>query len=623
MTRLKERFRSLSLYHKFALAIFSLGLFPVMLIFPFLLHKAVQMNMRALEENYRQAVNHVSSTVENAFSSYDTASQIMYHYNGMDTDSILHIQYENYDNLRKILSGEIPGIHIEREMDTYLRTVSAVDSYIYAVHFVAGEEVPSKEAYHYSPISTYFKGEEEFSFAVPYGELDRESRKLLLSCPHGMSYYAGIQGKAFTVGRNYFDIRGAVGTGRYVGTVLMDVSLERLDLLFRQMDLKAGTRYFLLDAEQMCYYSSEKELIGQKLTQEELSGAAGRGSLLFSSKENRYGLQVLFAVNKRDAFASIRTISVLVGWLIVAVLLVLLGGAGYFSRRMTGPIYEMMGEMKKVEAGDFDIHLPVRSNDELGSLAQSFNEMSRELENYINQAYVAKLRQNEAELTALKSQIYPHFLYNTLEVIRMTALENADENVAAMIEALSEQIHYLIGPVGDRVPLQAELDIVKKYVYLLNCRIRGKLTLSIEAEEGLNPLIPKLVLQPVVENAYVHGLKPKSIGERGVIGSIQIEVLQEGNEMEIDVMDNGVGIDQEGVEKIEALFESKNPGIKNEYNWQSIGLKNVHDRIRYLYGSEYGVRITSTVGIGTVVQLRFPLEEGKGGEERDENGDCR
>ena len=121
-------------------------------------------------------------------------------------------------------------------------------------------------------------------------------------------------------------------------------------------------------------------------------------------------------------------------------------------------MHEMMEQMAQVETGNFDIELPIRSGDEIGILSGRFNQMSSALKTYINQSYVAQIKQNEAELTALKSQIYPHFLYNTLEIIRMTALEEEGrKKVPEMIEALSQQIHYLIGPMQDMVPLERRL----------------------------------------------------------------------------------------------------------------------------------------------------------------------
>ena len=156
----------------------------------------------------------------------------------------------------------------------------------------------------------------------------------------------------------------------------------------------------------------------------------------------------------------------------------------------------------------------------------------------------------------------------------------------------------------DMVPFGTEADIVRKYIYLLNCRIEGKVNLTVSIPEDLRPMIPKLSLQPIVENAYVHGIRPKTGS-----GNILIRAGRQAGDLEIDVMDNGVGMDEKGLENIRAILSGNEPGIKDAYNWQSIGLKNVQDRIRYLYGEEYGIQVTSTPGIGTVVQIRMPYTE--------------
>ena len=278
-------------------------------------------------------------------------------------------------------------------------------------------------------------------------------------------------------------------------------------------------------------------------------------------------------------------------------------------------MYEMMKQMEQIETGNFDIEINTDSRDEIGILSERFNQMAHALKEYVNQAYVAKIRQTEAELTALRSQIYPHFLYNTLEIIRMTALEEGNENVPEMIEALAQQIHYLIGPAHDMVPLADEINIVEKYVYLLNCRIRGKINLSIKAVNSRNLMVPRLILQPIVENAYVHGIRKKGKG------TIMISTETADGRLEITVMDNGAGMDEEKLRSIRELLEGDQPGIRNESDWQSVGMKNVHDRICHLYGEEYGITITSTEGVGTMVRLTMPLcERGECDDEDDHSG---
>ena len=130
--------------------------------------------------------------------------------------------------------------------------------------------------------------------------------------------------------------------------------------------------------------------------------------------------------------------------------------------------------------------------------------------------------------------------------------------------------------------------------------------------------MPKLILQPLVENAYVHGIKPKN-GR----GSIMIETSERDRRLELSVIDNGVGMKETEIEKLKEFLSGEEPGIKNEYNWQSIGLKNVHDRIRFLYGEEYGIRITSTVGVGTMIQVLLPYEKARHGGRNVKVSSCR
>ena len=398
-----------------------------------------------------------------------------------------------------------------------------------------------------------------------------------------------------------------------MGTLFIDVNVSRMERVFRTVNFSDKEIFYVVNDDGDCFYSSDGNAMGRNI-KEELEGIRDTDrQLVLHSQKNGYGLHVMAVLDTAVAFGGIRSVQRMMYVFLAAACLVLLCGSLFFSRKLTRPIRNMMEKMSEVESGNFDIQLPVESRDEIGILSERFNQMSSALKAYINQSYVAAIKQTEAELTALKSQIYPHFLYNTLEIIRMTALENEDVRVSEMIEALSQQIHYLIGPVQDMVSLEKELDIVRKYVYLLNCRIDGKVQLMTEAPGAGRLFVPKLILQPIVENAYVHGIKPK----KGV-GSIMVEAAVNDREdgekriLEITVMDNGVGMDQAALDQIQELLAGDEPGIKNEYNWQSIGMKNVHDRIRLLYGEEYGIRVTSTVGVGTMVRLLMPVTEREG-----------
>lgn len=600
--------KKLNLYQKFVLVMIALGLFPMLILSTFILNSMLDSLRESLRANYEQAAIHISSSVENMLTVYDNASKLAYQYHS-GTAGVGAGMINNYDNLRQVLTGENyepDGLKEQRAQDMaqFLKNVESVDGYIYAAHFLARSQETGELSFHFSLRNTFFKDEERFAETVGYDQWDQTTKKLVLIPTHETDYFNGLNQTVFTVARNYFDLRGAIGQEKYVGTLFVDVDIQKMKLLFKRMHLDSAQDFYLVNDAGDCFFSTVETCIGQNLIQQEMMPQASEETLVITANGNDYGLKVIVAVDTKAAFGRIASLRTTMYVFLAACAAALLLASVFFSRKLTQPIHSMMEQMSRVESGDFDIELPVESQDEIGILSERFNHMSRELKNYINQSYVAQIRQNEAELTALKSQIYPHFLYNTLEIIRMTALDNGDEQVSRMIEALSEQIHYLIGPVQDMVPLEKEVEIIKKYIYLLNCRIAGKVTLSVSTPGSAQVFVPRLILQPIVENAYVHGIKPKN-GK----GTIMIETARTDDTFEISVMDNGAGMDAEALQRLNELLAGEEPGIKNEYNWQSIGLKNVHDRIRFLYGEAYGIRVTSTAGAGTIVQVLLPYQK--------------
>ena len=611
-----------NLYHKFALTMILLGLLPMLLLSTFIANKMIRDYSKALSIQYEQASEYVLSGMETVLDSYNTISQMPYFYNlgvGNGADS-----YLSFDHFRKILTGEeyepeSMETDRQRDMQGFLQYLQSVDSYINSVHVLSSENGGENLAFHYSVYNSFFNNEEKFEELVEYGILDKDNKKLMLIPPHTTAYYYGNPDKVFTVARNYFDLRGPVGKTPYVATLFLDVDIKRIDRIFGSVEFNGNEQIYVVDEDGKCFYSNNEEIIGSNLAQNLQDIQNDKDWFVVSADGKKYGLSVYICMDAGVAFSDIRKMQRLMYGCIILSCLLLFAGSFYFSDRLTKPMQRLVNQMKKVGKGNLDIEIPVQSSDEIGALAESFNEMSRELKKYIDQSYLAQIRQNEAELTALKSQIYPHFLYNTLEIIRMTALEDEEKSkVPEMIEALSQQIHYIIGPMQDLVPLEQEIDIVRKYVYLLNCRISGKVKLMVNAQGASTIQVPKLILQPLVENAYVHGIKPKQGS-----GSIMIEAHRKDDMLEISVMDNGVGMDQQSIDKILQLLEGDAPGIKNQYNWQSIGLKNVHDRIRYLYGEKYGIQITSTVGVGTMISVVLPWnteEEGEISDDKDDIG---
>lgn len=606
---MRKKWQELGLYYKFSLTIIMVGLIPMLLLTTYISHSMIQDYRQALEIQYEQATEYVANSIESMLESYNSVSKMPYYYN-MSSYGSTYSSFMSFDNFRKIVYGEIYSEETMQQqrrsdMENFLQYLGNLDSSIICLHFIGKDLNGEKIDFHKAMDGTYFNNETLFEQLVGYGELECGSNKLILIPPHDSVYKNGINREVFSVARNYFDLRGNVGNTPYVGTLFFDIDIRRFDRIFMDVKYHDDEQFYVTDAQGSCFYSNDKEKIGSNVLMEITDN---KKDFVMIKEVGDTNLTVTVVMDMNKAFAKIQHTQRIIYVIIAASICALMGGSVFFSKRLTKPLHEIMAQMEQIGTGNFDIELPVRYNDEIGILAGRFNQMSEALKQYINQSYVAQIRQNEAELTALKSQIYPHFLYNTLEVIRMTALDDSEKRVPQMIEALSEQIHYLIGPMQDMVPIEKETDIVRKYVYLLNCRISNKIQLSMNVQSVNNVIVPKLILQPVVENAYVHGIKPKNGS-----GCIMIEGYAEDEILHINVIDNGVGMDEETVSRLYGIMNGTNPGIKSEYNWQSIGLKNVNDRIKYLYGDAYGIEITSTVGIGTNVHIVMPMNERDGG----------
>lgn len=601
-----------NLYQKFTLVIICIGLVPMGVLSTVIMNRMFKEYGESLKANYEQAATYINSGIDNMMDSYNDISKMPYYYN-YSSEGSFQINYMSFDNLRKILYGEEHEEAVleearKKEMDAFLQNVQSVDSSIEACHFVVDEEIV-KSPFHASRRNTFLKSERIFGERLRLAELDQASKQMILIPTHPMDYYNRATNQVFTVGRNYFDLTKAVGNTTYIGTLFIDVDLNRITDLFKDTRFNEQDRIYVADQNGYCFYSNSQELVGEKLDLMGEEFQDTKEQQMIDTPYGKHGLKVLIVMDTAAAYQKIRSMQDMMYVFLGASVAALLVSSIWFSRRLTKPIRSMMEQMSQIESGNFKVKLSVESKDEIGILSSRFNQMSQELETYINKSYVAQVKQSEAEMTALKSQIYPHFLYNTLEIIRMTALENEDMKVSMMIEALSQQIHYIIGPVQDLVPLEAEVDIIKKYIYLLNCRISGKVQLTADLGGLSKTMVPKLILQPIVENAYVHGLKP-----RGGSGHIMIDAAVENQLLVISLMDNGAGMNEETLERLRKLLVSDEIGIKNEHNWQSIGLKNVHDRIRYLYGEDYGLEITSTVSVGTMVRMVMPWD----GEEKEE-----
>lgn len=389
-----------------------------------------------------------------------------------------------------------------------------------------------------------------------------------------------------------------------------DITIDfNADGISRQIgEQMPGEQWLVLDSNGQTVYHAEtsplsvtspmySELMSMPRNKSEQVDLNGEKSYVMVSETNKLGLVVVNTIPEEaitDRLSGIRnTISIITVLCIITVLAATCFSVLHLSRRTQTVIQGM----KKVREGYLNTKLPVDREDELGLIALSFNQMCEDLQQYINKVYKSELKQKNAELIALQSQIKPHFLYNTLEVIRMRAISQGANDVGDMIYNLASMFRHMVKD-KTTITLNEEIENCRRYLELTRIRYRDKLQYSISMDERLGGYnIMKLSVQPIIENYLVHGL-----GLDRMDNHIAIEVETEEGDLVIRVADNGKGIEPARLQQIQK--ELRQSSIQEH---GSLGLKNVHDRLRILYGDHYGIALESVLGTGTTVTIRVPL----------------
>ena len=261
------------------------------------------------------------------------------------------------------------------------------------------------------------------------------------------------------------------------------------------------------------------------------------------------------------------------------------------------PIRRIQTYIKDMENGEFGKPLPSMRSDEIGSLAENTQEMSEKIGELLETVKTEQKRMRTAEFKALQAQINPHFLYNSLDSINWLVRKGNTEKATEMISALTTFFRIGLSKGRDIITVREELEHVRSYLVIQKIRYENQFEYSFYVDpETENYFVPKLMLQPLVENALYHGIK---LCDRKCI--LMIQVLSHGDRIEIEVLDNGAGMDAETLESVRKAMEHKGENRANSY-----GVVNVNDRIQILAGQEYGLRLTSEKGVGTSARIVLP-----------------
>lgn len=426
-------------------------------------------------------------------------------------------------------------------------------------------------------------GPEEGGWPLPQKVMDQPRGRLM--------FYGGEQvpSDVFTLSRATTTRRLlCAGTRLEDGALLLSFDEALFTDQFSALAQLEGRSVSLLDAEGTVLCSSRPETVDQPY-----EGPSGAGALAFRGELKDEGLQVVYQVVAGEGYQEELThlsrmtwLSLFVALSVTAVIFLI------WLNRVLRPVTGIVESMKQVEQGDYSHRVDAPGMDELSKLAREYNGMLGSLQLLTELNAGAEQRRRESELQALRNQINPHFLCNTLNTIKWMAMMEGNQKVADSLGALGGLLSPLIRAKNSLCPLSEELDLSRRYLSLMNARYMALVPLKTEIpEELMDAAVPRLCLQPILENSIVHGFAP-----RRRWGSLLIRAERERDWMWIDVVDDGAGMAPEALAELNRRLEA---GERCEH----VGVVNTSMRIRLHFGDGCGIGVYENPGGGLRVRL--------------------
>lgn len=437
----------------------------------------------------------------------------------------------------------------------------------------------------------------------------------ILSQYDSSSYIStGEPQKLFSIVKKIYNYR----SGKEIGCLIVHMNSDILGNVLQSVNSNEYQQCLIIDNNKKIIYHPDSDYIGTQYREARVSelltmqngymeSLSEKGYLVFSTSAVT-GWSVISVVDNKYIMDSINRLRLFL--ILTAVFCVVLSVyfASYISKTISDPVARLQRKMYQVGEGDFDIRAATGASDEIGQLTLSFDKMVERTKQLIENVYQSEIYQKEAELNALQAQINPHFLYNTLQTIDMMAEEEGADEISDACQALSKIFRYSINRGQEFVHVQDEIVHIENYMLIQKLRFGGKLEVRYDIQNECRELyIVKLLIQPMVENAVVHGME-------NVLDKchVTIRVYRKEDCLYAEVEDNGTGIAPgQLMELNEKLARSAEQKMVHEVdyvkNHRSIGLENTNARIKLYFGQEYGITITSEEGTGTKVCIKLPV----------------
>jgi two-component system sensor histidine kinase YesM len=425
------------------------------------------------------------------------------------------------------------------------------------------------------------------------------------------------QDTVFVFGRQLYDLTDY----KSIGMIVVETNPAPIKDALSNVSISPGTSAFItgmddqvitskgqLDLESPIFTNLPKPSIENEVIVDDQND-----HLIVAAKTSLTDWTIYGVTPKSDLSAEVNQTRLYLGIVLLVLIAVSTALASLVSRSISSPLKLLIREMKKVELGNFSGSVNVNSFDEVNSLVSSFNRMVQRMDELIERIKISSVSEKNAQLQALQSQVNPHFLYNTLDMIYWMLDEKGNERLSRVILSLSQMFRYSSNwEEASQTTLRQELEQTRHYLTIiesrLNDRVLSEITVGVQ---WLDVVLPKMTIQPIIENAVKYGLEPLSTPCK-----LQVSTEQHDHELHIRIRDYGMGMEEETLRQVRESLQMNRTLTFEPVSRprRGIGLHNVHARINMMFGEGYGIRMESQKGEGTTVTVVIPIPI-KGGHE--------
>lgn len=544
----------------------------------------------------------VIATSENLV--YQGAQNLENYLHNVETASL--IPYSNSALYQRLATSSAPVYEVDSFVNLALKAIASAEPTITQVHLYADSSGASY-LLHSASVSKSIREEAPEQAAVWLEPLHASSN-------YGVGSVMLPQREAVvSLHRTLY----RVPEDTYIGQIDIDLRLDYLEPVMQKLKTDAAEAVFLLDAENAVVYAPQPQGELPPQASARLCASAGSGTitlegekgasylLFYSEIKLECGIMRLVKLTPSSVLQAGTTQLIRLTWLISA--LVLLAASAVLlvlSAQFTAPISRLVQHMEHIAQGDMSDPITTTRTDEIGRLILQFQSMMDNINALIRQRYQLELSNKNSQLLALQAQLNPHFISNTIQSIGACALQSGNREIYAQLADFGSMMQYCMDFKTTLVPLTQEIRFAEQYLYFQKLRFPNHFVYSIQAEPELLELpVPKMLLQPIVENAFVHGRLQDRTN-----GFLLLSVRREGAFFTITIEDNGVGASEEALQKLRGELAEDSADVHNS---DHIGICSSYSRVRLYYADEASICVQNRQRGGFSLTLRLPLREEK------------